>query len=339
MIDEMAQTYQEEPEAQKKTPTPISASFLYLTVLVLMLISSALTSQLNIDGSSYYVYLLLIQLATIGLPTLIFVLWGKKDIKYSLRLGRTSVAEILLSIGMAFFGYGVIIALNLLWVLFLSQFGTPQPSTIPPIETGQNFLISLGVISIAPAVLEEFMFRGFIQRGYEKGGKVISILLTGVMFAFLHISIVSIPAIVLMGILLCFIAYRSNTVWTSMAYHLTNNAIAISLVYLSSMIMRFLPEDVEGMSTSLADIPYNELLIALVTWGVIGFFALLLFGACLAGFIIVTRGKQAEIQASMTKEKTGIRWVDILPVVFAVVIIIALLVFEVIQMVNPAPIL
>ena len=112
MIDEMAQTYQEEPEAQKKAPTPISASFLYLTVLVLMLLSSALTSQLNIDGSSYYVYLLLIQLATIGLPTLIFVLWGKKDIKYSLRLGRTSVAEILLSIGMAFFGYGVIIALN-----------------------------------------------------------------------------------------------------------------------------------------------------------------------------------------------------------------------------------
>ena len=339
MIDEMAQTYQEEPEAHKKAPTPISASFLYLTVLVLMLLSSALTSQLNIDGSSYYVYLLLIQLATIGLPTLIFVLWGKKDIKYSLRLGRTSVAEILLSIGMAFFGYGVIIALNLLWVLFLSQFGTPQPSTIPPIETGQNFLISLGVISIAPAVLEEFMFRGFIQRGYEKGSKVISILLTGVMFAFLHISIVSIPAIVLMGILLCFIAYRSNTVWTSMAYHLTNNAIAISLVYLSSLIMRFLPEDVEGMSTSLTDIPYDELLIALVTWGVIGFFALLLFGACLTGFIIVTRGKQAEVKASMTKAKTGIRWVDILPVVFAVVIIIALLVFEVIQMVNPAPIL
>ena len=183
------------------------------------------------------------------------------------------------------------------------------------------------------------MFRGFIQRGYEKGSKVISILLTGVMFAFLHISIVSIPAIVLMGILLCFIAYRSNTVWTSMAYHLTNNAIVISLVYLSSLIMRFLPEDVEGMSTSLTDIPYDELLIALVTWGVIGFFALLLFGACLVGFIIVTKGKQAEVKASMTKEKTGIRWVDILPVVFAVVIIIALLVFEVIQMVNPAPIL
>lgn len=339
MLDETNQTYQEEQETQKRTPTPISASFLYLTVLILMLLSSALTSQLNIDGSSYYFYLLIIQLATIGLPTLIFVLWGKKDIKYSLRLGRTSVAEILLSIGMAIFGYGVIIALNLLWVLFLSQFGTPQPSTIPPIETGQNYLISLGVISLAPAVLEEFMFRGFIQRGYERGGKVISILLTGVMFAFLHISIVSIPAIILMGILLCFIAYRSNTVWTSMAYHLTNNAIAVSLVYLSSIIMKFLPEDVEGMSTSLTDIPYDELLIALVTWGVIGFFALLLFGACLVGFIIVTREKQAEVKASMIKVKAEFHWVDILPVVFAVVIIIGLLVFEVIQMVNPAPIL
>ncbi len=339
MIDEMAQTYQEEQEIQKRTPTPISASFLYLTVLVLMLLSSVLTSQLDVDGNIFYLYMLLIQLATIGLPTLVFILWGKVDIKYSLRLGKTSGAEILLSVGMAFFGYGVIIALNLLWVLFLSQFGTPQPSTIPPIETGKNFLISLGVISLAPAVLEEFMFRGFIQRGYERGGKVISILLTGVMFAFLHISIVSIPAIILMGILLCFIAYRSNTVWTSMAYHLTNNAIAISLVYLSNIIMKFLPEDMEGVSTSLTDIPYDELVIALVTWGVIGFFALLLFGACLTGFIIVTRQKKAEVKASMIKPRMKIRWADILPVVFAVVIIIVLLVFEVIQMVNPAPIL
>ncbi len=124
-----------------------------------------------------------------------------------------------------------------------------------------------------------------------------------------------------------------------MAYHLTNNAIAVSLVYLSSIIMKFLPEDVEGMSTSLTDIPYDELLVALVTWGVIGFFALLLFGACLVGFIIVTREKQAEVKASMIKVKAEFHWVDILPVVFAVVIIIGLLVFEVIQMVNPAPIL
>lgn len=338
MYDEISKTYQEEPETKKLTPTPIAASFLYLTVLVLMLLSSVLTSRLDV-GEGYYLYMLLIQLVTIGLPTLFFVLWGKNDIKYSLRLGRVNIAEILLSVGMAIFGYGVIIALNLLWVLFLSQFGTPQPSVIPPIETGQNYLISLGVIALAPAVLEELMFRGFIQRGYERGGKGISILLTGVMFAFLHISIVSIPAIILMGILLCFIAYRSSTVWTSMAYHFTNNAIAITLVYLSNLFMRFLPEDMEGMSTSLTDIPYEELLIALVTWGVIGFFALLLFGACLAGFIIVTREKKAEVKASIAKSVTGMRWADILPVVFAIVIIIGLLVFEVIQMVNPAPIL
>ncbi|MDD4680796.1 MAG: type II CAAX endopeptidase family protein [Clostridia bacterium] len=339
MLDEMTHTYQEEPKAKKRTPAPIAGSLLYLTVLILLLLSSVLTRELDTDGSSYYVYLLLTQLLTIGLPTLIFVLWGKKDIKYSLRFGRTSLAEILLSIGMAIFGYGVIIALNLLWVLFLSQFGTPKTSTIPPIDTGKNFLAALGVIALAPAVLEEFMFRGFIQRGYERGGKVISILLTGVMFAFLHISILSIPAIVLMGILLCFIAYRSNTVWTSMTYHFTNNAIAMSLLYLSSLFMRFLPEDMEGVSTSLTDIPYEELVPALVAWGVIGFFALLLFGACLAGFIMVTRGKQAEVKASMAKAKARFRWTDILPVVFAIVIIIWLLISEVIQMVNPAPIL
>lgn len=339
MLDDITQPCQEKLETKKRVPTPIAGSFLYLTVLILMLLSSVLTAQIYIDKDYYFIYMLLLQLATIGLPTFVYLIMGKKDIKYSIRLGKVSVAEVLLTIGMTIFGYGVMIALNLLWVLVLNQFGTPQSASIPSIETGGQYLEALLIIGLVPAVLEEFMFRGVIQRGYERGGRRIAILLTGVMFAFLHISIVSIPAIILMGILLCFIAYRSDTIWTSITYHFTNNAIAVTLLFLSSTLTKLFPEDTAGVAASLSDIPYDELLVALVAWGFIGFFSLLLFSACLAGFIIVTRGKQAEIQAAMAEVRSEMDWKDILPAILAIAIIIILLVFEVIQMVNPAPIL
>ena len=99
-----------------------------------------------------------------------------------------------------------------------------------------------------------------------------------------------------------------------------------------------MPMDVEGMSGSLMDIPPDQLRIAVIVWAVIGFLALLLFGACFAGFHIVTRGRQEEL-TSASRVKAGNLVKVVLPVVFAIAIIIGLLVFEVMEMINPAPIL
>ena len=126
-------------------------------------------------------------------------------------------------------------------MIFLSRFGEPQPVPIPPIENGRHYLMAIASMALAPAVLEEFMFRGVIQRGYEGYGRAVSIILTGIMFAFLHLSVVTIPAIIFMGILLCYIAYRADSVWASIAYHFTNNMIAITIAYVSSLISNMLP--------------------------------------------------------------------------------------------------
>lgn len=338
MFDETSRVYGEKMQVADRAPTPIASGILYLTVLSLMLLSSLLTARLNTDGDRYFYYMFLLQLATIGLPTIFYLVWRKKNIKYTLRLRKINLPEILLSIGLAVFGYGVIVFINLLWIIFLSRFGTPQAAAIPPIDTGRHYLMAIIVIAATPAVLEEFMFRGVIQRGYERYGRLASIFFTGILFAFLHLSIVSIPAIIVMGILLCYIAYRSNSIWPSIIYHFVNNAIAVTFAYISSILTDLMPMDVEGMSGSLMDIPPDQLRIAVIVWAVIGFLALLLFGACFAGFHIVTRGRQEEL-TSASRVKAGNLVKVVLPVVFAIAIIIGLLVFEVMEMINPAPIL
>lgn len=338
MYDETTQTYGEQIREANEDPSPFAAGMLYLTVLLLMLLSSLLTARINTQGDRYYYFMFLLQLVTIGLPTIAYLVLRKKNIKYSLRLGKVDLAQVLLSIGMAVFGYGAIIFINLLWLLFLSKFGSPQPTPIPPIDSGRHYLMAVIVIGATPAVLEEFMFRGVIQRGYERYGKKVSIIFTGILFAFLHLSIVSIPAIILMGILLCYIAYRANSVWVSITYHFINNTIAITLAYISNIITNLLPVDVEGMSGSLADIPQDQLRMMVTVWAFIGFIALILFGACFAGFHIVTRGKQEELPVRAKAKSSNLVHL-ILPIILAVLIIVALLVYEVAHMINPAPIL
>jgi membrane protease YdiL (CAAX protease family) len=321
---------------EKRMPTPLGVSILYLSVLALMLLTSLVTDRIDIEGNNYYIFMFVIQLIAIGLPPLLYMVFMKIDIKAAVRLNRISLPEILLSAGMAIFGYGIIIFLNLLWITFLTRLGTPQTQQLPPIETGPHFLMAIAVIGGMPALLEEFLFRGVMQRGYERFGRKASILLTGILFAFLHISIVSIPAIIMMGILLCYISYRADSIWAGAVYHFTNNTIAVVITYLSSLLTKLLPA--EGMSNSLADIPPETLRMAMMAWGIIGSIALILFTACFAGFTIVTRGKQKVI--SMDTGKTiGQKMLQLLPAALAVVIIIVLLVFEVVQMVSPSPVM
>jgi len=335
MYNESSQTIE---QGTTRTPEPLAGSFLYLIVLSLMLASSVFTRQVNIDGDRYYIIMFLIQLVTIGLPPIAYLILGKKDIKYSLRLNKASVAEIFLSIGMALFGYGVIIFINLVWILFLSRFGTPRPASLPAIENARQFWMAIAVVAAVPALLEEFLFRGVIQRGYESFGKITHIILTGILFALLHLSIVSVPAIILIGILLCYIAYRSNSIWASIAYHFTNNAIAVTLSYISSIISKLFPAEFDGMSPNFADVPPEALRMAVAVWGFIGFFALLFFGACLAGFHIATRDKQ-RIRPVDTSINAGGKFILLIPAILAVLVIIVLLVFEAIEMVNPTPIM
>jgi membrane protease YdiL (CAAX protease family) len=140
----------------------------------------------------------------------------------------------------------------------------------------------------------------------------------------------------MMGILLCYLSYRANSLWAGAVYHFTNNTIAVVITYLSGVVSKLFPT--EGMTSSLADIPPETLRMAIVAWGIIGSIALILFTACFAGFRIVTRGKQRVVSMD-TRKTTGQKMLQLLPAVLAVIIIVVLLVSEVIQMVSPSPVM
>lgn len=88
-------------------------------------------------------------------------------------------------------------------------------------------------ISIIPAICEEVMFRGYIQRSFEFKFKAHSAaLLTAVFFALYHFNPYGLIPLAIIGYYLGFAAYSSQSLFIPMVLHFLNNFFAVVLYFI-----------------------------------------------------------------------------------------------------------
>ncbi len=86
-------------------------------------------------------------------------------------------------------------------------------------------------VSITPAICEEAIFRGWLQRTIRrKASALVSILVTGFLFALFHMSPLSIVALAFVGFYLGYLFDRCGTLFASMTAHFLYNLTIIALV-------------------------------------------------------------------------------------------------------------
>jgi membrane protease YdiL (CAAX protease family) len=91
-----------------------------------------------------------------------------------------------------------------------------------------SFLGLVLVLALLPAVCEEALFRGFIQKGFERSYRPVkAIFWSGVLFGLMHVDPLQALGVLLMGFFLGFVAYRTNSLYPSVVAHGVNNAVAI----------------------------------------------------------------------------------------------------------------
>ncbi len=89
-------------------------------------------------------------------------------------------------------------------------------------------LLVIIVVAVTPAICEETMFRGFIQRSFEfKMKPAYAILITAVFFAGFHFNPYATIPLIILGAYFGFAVYKSDSIFVSMSMHFTNNLIAI----------------------------------------------------------------------------------------------------------------
>lgn len=123
------------------------------------------------------------------------------------------------------------------------------------------FIRAMIVGAIVPAIAEESLFRGFLQKSLEQKLKPISaILISGVFFGLIHFNPIDMLPLMFIGFYLGYLAYASRSLWIPIIIHFANNFFAIIIIF-STDAMEF-EQSTEALSTM------NALIFCIIGLGI-----------------------------------------------------------------------
>lgn len=212
--------------AKISIPLPkIHANILVICVMVLSLLSSlvfesSFTSYF--EGVSLYAVYTLSSIIIYLVPAIIFC-FVKKQRPKSLYV-KPFNAGTLTIIVTSFFLLLLVTALEKYYISYSFSY---RPETVT--YTGSVFEILL-VSAILPAIFEEFLVHGVLLSEYSRyGGGLCGILVCGFVFALLHFDLQLFPVYLTAGIILGFVSYVTESVFSAMILHFLNNFVSVFL--------------------------------------------------------------------------------------------------------------
>jgi membrane protease YdiL (CAAX protease family) len=95
-----------------------------------------------------------------------------------------------------------------------------------------ELLFVLLIVAVIPALCEEMLFRGVIQRTLENTlGTWKGVIITGLLFGAYHFDPFDFIPLAAIGVFLGFLAMRADSLWMSASAHFFNNFLATIVVY------------------------------------------------------------------------------------------------------------
>lgn len=119
--------------------------------------------------------------------------------------------------------------------------------SIANMKTTNDYIFSLMVLAIVPALFEELFFRGALQQIMVSWTKnaFIGIFITSFIFSAIHISFFGFLPRLFLGLMLGYIFYYSKNLWLSVIAHFLNNAFSVTVLYGLSRSGKLTPEAME----------------------------------------------------------------------------------------------
>ena len=97
-----------------------------------------------------------------------------------------------------------------------------------------NLILDLTLTALLPAFCEEFLHRGMLLQGTKHAGFKRAIIMSAIMFGFMHFNINQFFYATFVGIILGLISVVAKNIWPAVIVHFTNNAIGIYIEYASA---------------------------------------------------------------------------------------------------------
>ena len=121
------------------------------------------------------------------------------------------------------------------WMKTLEETAQAATEKMLNVDTIGGLLFNLLVIALIPAVGEELTFRGVLQQSLTRRmNPHVAILLSAAIFSFIHFQFYGFLPRLFLGLLMGYMFYITNSLWTSMLMHFLNNGATVVLYYLNN---------------------------------------------------------------------------------------------------------
>ena len=163
-------------------------------------------------------------------------------------------------------GVGFCYTANVVVSMLQTRFQNILPFAQPELELPNGilgFILSILSVAVAPAFIEEFLFRGVIMGSLLKFGKAFAIFTSAFLFGLVHGNLIQIPFAFMVGLVIGAMVVETNSIWTGVIIHFINNFISVCMDYLTRI-----------SDENMLNVAYLFLLASLIIVGFFGFYIL-----------------------------------------------------------------
>jgi len=136
------------------------------------------------------------------------------------------------------------------------------------IDTTWQLIFTLIMVAVLPAIGEELMFRGILQRIFSEwsGNKHTGIWASAILFSAMHMQFYGFVPRMLLGVMLGYLFLWSGSLWLPILAHFINNGAAVIASYMYSHDSLSVNPDTVGTGTDYASVLISTLLTAGLLW-------------------------------------------------------------------------
>lgn len=119
------------------------------------------------------------------------------------------------------------------WMRKMEDEGAKTTAAILKMKSIGDFLITLFIIAIVPAICEEFLFRGALQRTFSRWIKNphVAIWISAIIFSTIHFQFYGFFPRLLLGAAFGYIYFWTGSLWYTIFAHFLNNGFAVGMAW------------------------------------------------------------------------------------------------------------
>lgn len=227
----------------------------FLCTVLVSIASAYIIEGIRLVADNSFLLMLVSQLLLL-IPSVVYIVASRKNLKRAIRLKKISPFNIVLCIMFAILIMPVMNLINAISLLFSQNM---IQGTVTDIVSNNSLFLSVFVVALIPCLFEETIFRGVFYNEYRKSNIKMGIFLSALLFGLMHQNFNQFTYAFAMGIVFALLIEATDSIVSTMVVHFVINANSVIMTYMLPKMTEIM-QDVSGSVEE-----YEEIVNAPVT--------------------------------------------------------------------------